>query len=320
MIQLLLAYALKGVLVLGAAQGAVSLFDMASPRSRHALLAVSAGGLLLMLPLAGALPPLHLGLVGGGRAGLALNLLLLGWLLPASLLVSIALREQAELGRIRRLARPLSDPDILASASRALTRFNVRRRVAIAYGRGAVPVTFGVWRPIILLPEEASGWCAERLDATMLHEMAHVARFDAATLALSRLLAAFHWFNPFAWRSLRSMRSLAEQSCDELVLAAGADPRAYARTLLETAREAAIARRPPPAAVAMAVRDELEERVRFILAFGGERRSQPARIVALVVAAAVITSWLAPMRAEAPTHYRAAPPAPAYLVPSAFAT
>ena len=321
MIQLLLAYALKGAIVLVMARGAVALLAKASPSSRHAIYAVSSAGLLLMLPLAGALPPVHLALVAGGKAGLMLNLLLLGWLLPAIFLVSKVLREQAGLERVRRLARPPRDRAILASARRALIRFDIRRRVVIAHGPGAVPVTFGIWRPVILLPEEASGWSIERLETTLLHEMAHVARFDAATQAMARLLAALHWFNPLAWHNLRSIRTLAEQSCDELVLAAGADPRGYARTLLQTAREAAVATRASPAVLAMAAPDELENRLRLILeASGSHRRSSRARIFALVAVAVVATSWLAPMRAEAPTYYRVAPGASAQLVPSAFTT
>jgi beta-lactamase regulating signal transducer with metallopeptidase domain len=321
LIQLLLAYALKGIIVLGVAQGAVALFGKASPSSRHAVYAVSAAGLLLMLPLARALPPLHLSLVAGGRAGLVLNLLILGWLFPAIFLVAKILREQAELERVRRLARPIDDDAILAAARRALTRFDIGRPVAIASWAAAVPVTFGVWRPVILLPEEASGWSTERLDSTLLHEMAHIARFDAATQTISRLVAAFHWFNPLAWHSLKSIRTLAEQSCDELVLAAGADPRAYARTLVETAREAAIAKRQSPAVLAAAAPEELEERMRLILESSGKRRRPPqARILVLVAAAAVLCFWLAPMRAEAPTYYRAAPAAPAALMLSAFTT
>ena len=321
MIQLLLAYALKGVIVLAMARGAVALLAKASPSSRHAVCAVSTAGLLLMLPLAGALPPLHLALVAGGKAGLMLNFLILGWLLPAMFLVAKVLSEQAGLERVRRFARPLSDPAILASAKRALARFDIRRRIVIAYGPGAVPVTFGIWRPIILLPEKASDWSTERLDTTLLHEMAHVARFDAATQAMARLLAALHWFNPLAWNNLRSIRTLAEQSCDELVLAAGADPRGYAHTLLQTAREAAVATGLPPAVLAMAAPDELEERLRFILASSGKRRrSSRARILVLVAAAAVATTWLAPMRAEAPTYYRVAPGVPAQFEPSAFTT
>lgn len=313
------AYALKGMIVLALAQGAVSLFDKASPRSRHALWAVCAGGLLLMLPLAGALPPLHLGLLPGGRAGLALNLLLLGWLVPACSLICKVLWEQVELEKLRRRARPLSDAAILASARRALTRFDIGRRVAIAYAPGAMPVTFGTLRPIILLPQEASGWSRQRLDATLLHEMAHVARFDAGTQALSRLVVALHWFNPLAWHCHRSLRRLAEQACDELVLAAGADPHAYALTLLETAREATLDRHPAPAAIAMAAGHELEERLRLVLAFGGGRgRSHQVRMLPLVAVAVLVTVWLAPMRAEAPTYYRAALAAPGHAIPSAF--
>ena len=45
--------------------------------------------------------------------------------------------------------------------------------------RVAMPVLIGIVRPLILLPPAAlSGWSVEQLEMVLLHELAHVRRWD----------------------------------------------------------------------------------------------------------------------------------------------
>ncbi len=318
MIQLLLGYALKGVVLLGLTGGLVLLCRRGSPGLRHAIWAAGLAGLMLMLPLSGLLPQLHLGLVAGGRAGLGPNLLLLAWLLPAGLLIIPIVRNQIALTRLRRAAIPVSDPNILALAVEIGGQLGISRPVALACHADPMPRTFGVLRPVILLPEEIDGWSRERLRMTLLHELVHVARLDAATWALARFATAFHWFNPLAWLSLRSLGALAERACDARVVAAGVEPGAYARLLLETAREASAGGRRPGGAMAMTAAGDLEDRLRLILGQGsGGSRPGPGQLALVTATAALATLGLAPLRGEAPTPYGRMP---AQAASSAFSS
>ena len=304
MIQLLLAYALKGIILLGLTGGLAGLCRAQSPALRHAIWATGLAGLVIMLPLSGLLPRLHLGLVAGGRAGLGPNLLLLAWLLPAGLLVLSMVRSRMALTRLHREAVPVSDPAVLALAADIARAFGISRPVALAWHPDPMPRSFGVLRPVVLLPAGFGGWSRARLQMTLQHEFAHVARLDAATLALARFAAALHWFNPFAWLALRSLGDLAERACDARVLVTGADPGDYARLLLETAREASGGNRRVAGAVAMTPAEDLEERLRLILARrrGGDRPAAGQLALASMIAV-LVTFGLAPLRGEAPTHY-----------------
>ncbi len=95
------------------------------------------------------------------------------------------------------------------------------------------PATFGT---TVLLPADAQSWPAEKFDAVLEHERAHVASRDGYWSWLAQLHAAIFWFNPLAWWLERRLDALAETTSDDAVVAARHDPIAYAALLLDFAR------------------------------------------------------------------------------------
>lgn len=98
----------------------------------------------------------------------------------------------------------------------------------------ASPLTYGVLRPVILLPRQMD-WDNEQLLAFVLaHELAHIRRFD--TLMKWALAAAVcvHWFNPLVWVLYITAGRDIELACDEAVMRRfGLGARAsYARALV----------------------------------------------------------------------------------------
>lgn len=51
----------------------------------------------------------------------------------------------------------------------------------------------------------------------MLHELAHLERFDVWRQLIARLITILHWFNPLAWWALRQYEQASECACDQRV-------------------------------------------------------------------------------------------------------
>lgn len=75
---------------------------------------------------------------------------------------------------------------------------------------------------------------ADELRAVLIHENAHCRRGDLWRIAAQGVATCIFFFYPPAWWLERRLRESAEMACDEAVLAAGIDPRTYARALART--------------------------------------------------------------------------------------
>ncbi|MBW3555292.1 MAG: M56 family metallopeptidase, partial [Gemmatimonadetes bacterium] len=104
---------------------------------------------------------------------------------------------------VRRLgsrSRRLEDTRVRYLATRLALRIGLRRPFRLLVGPSRImPMTWGLVRPKVVLPPEALEWPESRLEAVLLHELAHVARRDCLTQMLAELARAVHWFNPLVW-------------------------------------------------------------------------------------------------------------------------
>jgi len=132
----------------------------------------------------------------------------------------------------------------------------------------AMPLTWGVFNPVVLIPEEADQWSEEWRRIVLLHELAHIKRRDCLTQLLAQVVCAIYWFNPLVWVAARRLRIEREIACDDYVLRAGTRASDYAKYLLELAGalnlDRPLAGLPSPAAAGIAC-TQLESRVRSIL-------------------------------------------------------
>ncbi|HKE83592.1 MAG TPA: M56 family metallopeptidase [Vicinamibacterales bacterium] len=152
----------------------------------------------------------------------------------------------------------------------------------------AMPMAWGLWRPLVLLPSEADDWPVSRQRVVLLHELAHVKRRDCLTQFIAQLACAAYWFNPLVWVAARRLRVERERACDDLVLAAGTRGSDYADHLLDIARSLRSGAWPTWSAVTMAHRSQLEGRLMAILDPALSRRSPTRGSVAAVAALAII--------------------------------
>lgn len=218
-------------------------------------------------------------------------LILAVWLLGAVLTMLPWLVGVWSIRRLSRRGQPVKDAFISNMFRGLLWEYSIRRKVELRVGTQSItPLAWGIFRPCVLIPPEALRWPADRLRSVLLHELAHVRRWDCATQLLAQIACAVYWFNPMVWMMARWMRSEHERACDDRVLAWGLGEASYAEHLLQVARSL---RAPslPMAAVAMARASQLRDRLVSILnpARPRGRFSQKATTAALAIMLALIT-------------------------------
>ncbi|MFQ5569318.1 MAG: HEAT repeat domain-containing protein [Rhodothermales bacterium] len=167
---------------------------------------------------------------------------------------------------IARHAKPPSDERRRAIVRKLAARLGIQRRVMVLCSPEiSIAMTWGVWRPVVMLPYEARWWSEARLRVVVLHELAHIKRRDYAFHLVAQAVRALYWFNPLAWLATHRLHVEQERACDDQVLQAGAGACDYAAHLLDIARSLLRRAVPLPGGIAMARRSSLKERVHAIL-------------------------------------------------------
>ena len=232
------------------------------------------------------------------------TLALLAWAAGAAL---FALRLVFGLARVRwmeRRATELTDDEWVRLTDGLSRRLRLGRIVRLLREPAAtVPMTWGIFHPVILLPGEADGWENERRRVVLAHELAHVRRWDALTQWIAHVALVVYWFNPLVWMAVRKLREEREHACDDAVLEIGTAPADYADHLLTIVRSLGSAPG-PAAALAMARRSQFEGRLLAILD-NAVRRNGVSRAAALATSAAAL-ACLVPLAAMRPASPAAA--------------
>src|SRR5436309_14553608 len=212
------------------------------------------------------------------------------------MLLAVGLARVAWLGRT---TTPPHDEAWLQLVEDLSLELGLARHVRLLQANGpAMPMTWGIRRPTILLPAEADEWSVERRRDVLLHELAHVKRHDFLIQLIARLACAVYWFHPLVWLAATRLREERERACDDHVLRAGATPSVYATHLLEIARDLRAARATALASVAMARPAQLATRLLDVLDMRRRRDTLSARSALPAWIAAIVV--VVPLAAAAP--------------------
>jgi beta-lactamase regulating signal transducer with metallopeptidase domain len=198
--------------------------------------------------------------------------------------------DRRNLKRLAREGTEMRDREWTRLLGECAARLRVRRPVRLLRSRErAMPMAFGTRHPTIVVPAIADTWVEDRRRAVVLHELAHVARFDCFTQTLAFAACAMYWFHPAAWWAARRLRVERELACDDRVIATAGRAREYADHLLEIAY-AFGGDRAPALAVSMARPRQLEGRMLAALDAARNRSvpAWPVRLAGAVIAATLL--------------------------------
>lgn len=208
------------------------------------------------------------------------------WLTGALIVLTPLLMAIIRVWAISREAEIVTDYAWTTVVKRLSAQLGIRDHIPVLRsGQVTTPMTWGIWSPVILLPEEAIEWSAEWRQIVLLHELAHIRRRDCLTQILAQMACALYWFNPLVWLAARRLRVERELACDDCVLETGTRASDYATWLVDIARATGVVQYASPVAVGMAC-SQLESRVRAILDPAVQRRRLTRRIT---LAAALLT-------------------------------
>jgi len=216
---------------------------------------------------------------------------LAAWFAGAALVLFSTVIGHFRLRRFSRNAQPLHDADWARLLEKAGATLRLRRTVMLLQSADdMMPLTWAWLRPVVLLPAEAAQWPEERRRMVLLHELAHIKRWDCLTQLVARIVCALYWFNPLVWLAARQMCVERERACDDLVLNGGCKASDYASHLVEIAKSF----RPVSqvAAIAMARPSGLEKRIVAIVDGSRNRRLRWATATAILLVAGGIAVCL----------------------------
>lgn len=204
--------------------------------------------------------------------------------------------------RLRHSSQALDAGPFVETCETLRQALQVTRRVGIAVcERVATPLLVGIVRPLILLPPVAlTGWSQDELEMVLLHELAHVRRWDNLVNLVQRVVESLLFFHPAVWVVSRWVRRDREDCCDAVVVAVTAKPQAYAELLLSLTS-------PPPLA-GLATSTPLSEhpvagRIRRILKLEDEpmlvSRNTLVAVATAVLSLVLTVGLLAPRATDA---------------------
>jgi bla regulator protein blaR1 len=205
-----------------------------------------------------------------------------------------------QLHRLRRTCVPI-DSSLLTVASQARIDDVIKRRAVsvLVSSEVEVPTAIGFFRPAIVIPV----WLADETSATelecvLLHELAHLRRWDDWSNLVQKVIKSILFFHPAVWWIERKLSLDREMACDDAVLEQTVSPRAYAECLARLAERRFLRRQ---MALAQAAVDRVKQLTRRVARILDAERTPSTRLwkpaipmVLGVAALCAVSSWKTP--------------------------
>ena len=204
------------------------------------------------LPVLGGSLWSHLGIVSSGIARRtaftlpgSLAVYAVGaWAAIAAWFLIGVVRGLCHLHVLRKSCLPLDASKLDLTLRETLERNQSSRPVTLCRSDEVrVPTAIGFMNPVIAVP----GWVMrelspQELNQILLHELAHLRRWDDWTNLAQKVVKALFFFHPAVWWIEKKVSLEREMACDDAVIAETARPRAYAECLTHLAEQTLLQR------------------------------------------------------------------------------
>jgi beta-lactamase regulating signal transducer with metallopeptidase domain len=212
---------------------------------------------------------------------------LVAWVALACLALA---RLAVGLWKIRQIRRTCTElrPADLDPVLRELIEQNNRPICLLVSDEMRVPAAIGFRKPAVVIP----AWALREIAAAglrpiLIHELAHLRRYDNWTNLFQKAVRALFFFHPAVWWIEARLSLEREMACDDAVLQTTADPHAYAGSLICLLEKSCAQRGWTMAQAAVARAREASQRISRILSLSGSRR-KGVSLAALGLATALL--------------------------------
>ncbi|QQE10654.1 hypothetical protein JD969_14245 [Planctomycetota bacterium] len=147
---------------------------------------------------------------------------------PPILLITFIPLAFLRLRHIKKHANLTTDENLLNLLDQQCSSLSITPEINLYQSaKATMPMTFG-YLPSrsanILLPSSANQWPTSRTRSVLLHELAHIKRYDCLTQLLAYFACCLYYFNPLVWFAAHRMNIERERACDDLVLTQTSNP------------------------------------------------------------------------------------------------
>ncbi len=182
-----------------------------------------------------------------------------------------------QLRRLRRSCKVIDSASLHPVLRNTFAEFGSSRPVTMCTSeRIRTPAAIGFFKPAIIFPP----WILQELspaelNAVLLHELAHLRRWDDWTNLAQEIMRALFFFHPAFWWIGRGLALEREMACDDFVLASNSNPRAYAQCLVSVAEKSFLRR---GLALAQAVAGRMQQTTQRVMRILDGNRPAATRI------------------------------------------
>lgn len=170
--------------------------------------------------------------------------LLAMWAVIAAWFLCGVIKAAWHLHTLRRSCTPLQSTSLSPLLNETLARYAAKRNVSLCTSaRVRVPAAIGLLKPAVVIPEWVMRELSpEEVNQILVHELAHLQRWDDWTNLAQQIIKAVFFFHPAVWWVDKKVALERESACDDIVLAEAASPRAYAECLTRLAEKSFLQR------------------------------------------------------------------------------
>jgi TonB family protein len=210
--------------------------------------------------------------------------MLLAWAAGVSFFLLSLFVGLARLAWVSAHAKPVFDDDWMHTVLELSKFHKIARPIRLLQCNSstAMPLTWGIFRPVIVLPSSAAQWPEDRRCVVLSHELAHISRHDWSLQICAEFARSIYWFHPLIWLAAARLRQESERASDDAVLRSGIAPSNYASQLLDLARTLENSGRAWSTALAIARPSNLERRFVAMLNPSIDRSRLSSRIKLLI--------------------------------------